>query len=346
MRTRNATLVAGLAALGCFTLLPEAWAVTPPPDGCYPNFTTAEGCGALSSLAIGAGNTGLGWRALSVDSTGNFNTAVGAGALALNNSDSNTAVGTAALLLNAGGTQNTAVGTDALVFNDSGSFNTATGYFALMNNTIGGANTAIGWEALTANTIGVNNVALGALPLSSNTTGNNNTAIGNLALVDSVTTSEHVVVGRLAGSGITTANNNIIIGHHSGVHSVFGQEDNVCYIGNIWGANVDAASALMVLVDPDGRLGTMPVPVGGNPISSGIQPQASLNGANQATLHKKVQKLRAAFAQQQQQIETLTTQLKENTAQIRKANAQLEVDKPAIVAVNKPKALPSSRARN
>src|SRR6476469_6882551 len=80
MKTRNATLVASLAALGCFSLLPEARAVTPPPDGCYPNFTTAEGCGALSSLTIGAGNTGLGWRALFTDSTGNFNTVVGVGA--------------------------------------------------------------------------------------------------------------------------------------------------------------------------------------------------------------------------------------------------------------------------
>src|SRR3954470_15085450 len=118
MKIRNAALVASLAVLGCLSLSPEARAVTPPPDGCYPNFTTAEGCDALSSLTTGAGNTGLGWRALSADSTGNFNTSVGAGALALNNADSNTAVGAAALLLNTSGTQNTAVGTDALVFND------------------------------------------------------------------------------------------------------------------------------------------------------------------------------------------------------------------------------------
>jgi trimeric autotransporter adhesin len=97
MKTRNTILLASLAALGCFTVLPGARAVTPPPDGCYPNFTTAEGCNALNSLTIGAGNTGLGWRALFTDSTGNFNTAVGAGALALNNADSNTAVGATAL---------------------------------------------------------------------------------------------------------------------------------------------------------------------------------------------------------------------------------------------------------
>src|SRR5712671_473970 len=32
---------------------------TPTPDGCFPNFTTAEGCDALSFLTIGAGNTAL-----------------------------------------------------------------------------------------------------------------------------------------------------------------------------------------------------------------------------------------------------------------------------------------------
>ena len=105
--------------LTCFAFLPGARAVSPAPDGCYPNFTTAEGCDALSLLRTGAGNTGLGWRSLFSDTTGSFNTGVGAAALALNNGDSNTAVGTAALLLNTTGTQNTAVGTDALVFNDT-----------------------------------------------------------------------------------------------------------------------------------------------------------------------------------------------------------------------------------
>ena len=97
-----------------FGLLPQMQAVSPAPDGCYPNFTTAEGCNALNLLTTGAGNTGLGWRSLFSDSTGNFNTGVGAGALALNNADSNTGVGAAALLLNTTGTENTAVGTAVL----------------------------------------------------------------------------------------------------------------------------------------------------------------------------------------------------------------------------------------
>ena len=41
-------------------------------------------------------------------------------------------------------------------------------------------------------------------------------------------------------------NNNIIIGHHTGVHSRFGQEDDVCYIDNIYGATVDDATAAIV----------------------------------------------------------------------------------------------------
>ncbi len=323
---------------------------TPTPEGCYPNFTTAEGCDALGSLTTGSGNTALGWLALFVDTIGNFNTGVGGGALALNTMDSNTAAGAAALLLNSRGTQNTAVGTNALVFNGSGDVsgdsNTATGYSALMNNITGGSNTAIGWEALAANVDAANNVALGSLSLSSNTSGNNNTTIGSLALDNCVSTSRHVAVGTMAGSGITIVDNNIIIGHHSGVHSRFSQEDNVCYIGNIYGANVDYAGAVarIVLVDPDGRLGTVAVPAGGNPGKSspkGIQPKAIPDAAKQTMLNLELQNLQATISQQQNQIEILTAQIKEQTAQIQKVNARLETHKPAAkIIVNKTKAVP------
>ncbi len=287
---------------------------TPTPDPCYANFTTAEGCDALSLLTTGAGNTGLGWSSLSLDTTGSFNTAVGGGALVLNNADSNTAVGTAALLLNTTGTQNTAVGTDALVFNDTGFANSATGYFALMNNTTGGSNTAVGGNALTANT-----------------TGNTNTAIGNQALKTNATTSNHVALGSMAGSGITSVDNNIIIGHHSGVHSVFGQVSDRCTIDNIFGAPVSAATATIVMVDSDGRLGTVamdgPDPGGFSP-KGGIRPQAIPDAAaKQATFNLKVQNLRTTATQQQQQIKTLTAQLKEHATQIQKVNAQLEMSK-------------------
>ena len=317
-----------LLLIAGFALLPRAQAVLPAPDGCYPNFTTAEGCDALDSLTTGAGNTALGWRSLFFNTDGSFNTGVGGGALALNNGSSNTAVGAAALLLNTTGSNNTAVGTDTLVFNDTGGSNTATGYFALMNNTSGGSNTAIGWEALIANIDGINNVALGTLPLSSNTSGDNNTAIGNLALDSSVTTSNHVCVGRMAGSGITTADNNVILGHHNGVHSVFGEVSDRCFIDNISGAPVSAGTAAFVLVDSDGRLGTFtvdgPDPGGFSP--KGISPRAIPDAAKQAMLNLKVEALEATIAE-------LRGQLKDQAAQIQKVSAQLELNNSAARTV-------------
>jgi trimeric autotransporter adhesin len=181
-------------ALGCFALCPKAQAVSPAPDGCYPNYTTAEGCNALNFLTSGAGNTGMGWYSLYVNTTGSFNTGVGGGALALNNGDSNTPVGAAALLLNTTGTENTAVGTDALVFNDSGSDNSAFGTFALSNSTTGSFNTATGSRVLMANTTGTENTANGAFALSANTDGSFNTAIGAFALANN-TGSENTAVG-------------------------------------------------------------------------------------------------------------------------------------------------------
>jgi hypothetical protein len=147
-RTRNLPylketilLLLGNVVFACFGLLPQAQAVDPPPDGCYPNFTTAEGCNPLNFLTTGAGNTGIGWYSLFLDTSGSYNTGLGGGALALNTADSNTAVGAGALLLNTSGTENVAVGTDALLYNDSGIDNNSVGAFALFNNIDGGSTT-------------------------------------------------------------------------------------------------------------------------------------------------------------------------------------------------------------
>src|SRR5215831_7506775 len=103
-----------LFAFACFALSPAVGALNPPPDGVYPNFTTAEGQNTLQDLTTGIGNTALGAFTLFGTSTSSFNTAVGAGALDLNTGDNNTAVGAAALLLNTG-TNNTANGIAALL---------------------------------------------------------------------------------------------------------------------------------------------------------------------------------------------------------------------------------------
>jgi len=133
-----------LTFLSLATVGRNAQAVSPPPDGCYTGFTTAEGCSALQNLTTGVGNTGVGWYSLFGNSTGSYNTAIGAGALDLNNADNNTAVGTAALLLNTTGIQNT-----------------ANGAFALYNNSVGSGNIAIGYQTGSALTTGNNNIAIG-----------------------------------------------------------------------------------------------------------------------------------------------------------------------------------------
>jgi hypothetical protein len=161
MKKQTNTFTAILLGLGCLALFPQVQALTPPPDGCYPGFTTAEGCNALQNLTSGAGNTGVGWYALFGTSDGSFNTAVGAGTLVLNNSTSNTAVGTAALLFNTAGAGNTALGTTALINNDNGSNNTAVGASALQNNTNGSNIIAIGANAGTDPNIVSNNVYIG-----------------------------------------------------------------------------------------------------------------------------------------------------------------------------------------
>src|SRR5205823_10562809 len=115
MKNRNIVTLLGatFSVFACLAFLPQMQAapqVAPPPDGCYPGFTTAEGCNALLHLGAGAGNTGVGWYSLFFAGDSNFNTGAGAGTLVLNTGDNNTAVGAAALLLNTTGDDNTAVG--------------------------------------------------------------------------------------------------------------------------------------------------------------------------------------------------------------------------------------------
>src|SRR5262249_52735054 len=158
---KNRILMAILLVLTWFGLSSATQAVSPAPDGCYPNLTTAEGCDALKSLTTGAGNTALGWRSLFSDSVGSLSTAIGVGALALNNANSNTAVGAAALLLNTG-SNNTAIGTSTLVHNDNGSSNIAIGDDTLSNNVSGAFNIVVGGDGAGFNIVaGSNNIYIG-----------------------------------------------------------------------------------------------------------------------------------------------------------------------------------------
>jgi len=178
MKKQKITFTTILITLGCLALLTQMQAVTPPPDGCYPGFTTAEGCDALKALTSGAANTGLGWRALFSNSSGNFNTAVGAGALILNNGDSNTAVGAAALLLNTG-SNNTALGANAGTSPDIGSNNVYVGDMGF-----GGDENVIAIGALAASGIPYDTCYIGGIATNPQVTDGVNVCEVSVRLVD------------------------------------------------------------------------------------------------------------------------------------------------------------------
>ena len=242
------------AILSALAFLPGVQAVNPAPDGCYPNFTTAEGCNALKSLTTGAANTGVGWFSLFSITTGNANTGVGAGALALNQADNNTAVGGGALFLNTTGTENTAVGANALVHNDSGSDNNAFGTNALFSNVEGTFNNAHGRNALVTNTASENN-AFGDLAMENNTSGSSNTAIGDDALRNNVDGSGNVAVGDEAGVDLGPSVNNCIAIGAPG-DGPFATFDETCFIGHIFGEAVsDPGTQVPVYVDQFNNVG-------------------------------------------------------------------------------------------
>jgi hypothetical protein len=262
-----ATVLFALISLALMRPAPNAFGVSPAPDGGYPNFNTAEGQSALLNLdtTSGSGDTAVGWFSLFTASTASFNTGVGAGTLALNTADNNTAIGAVALFLNTDGTNNTAVGTAALLHNDIGSFNTAIGNSALFNNhgddntamgnsalisnDTGATNTAVGFDALTSNIAGSANTAVGFDALANNGNANANTAVGSAALASS-TGIGNTALGASAGLGVTTANNVIVIG--TGGSNVTGS----CFIGNIRGVTTAVADAIPVVIDSAHQLGT------------------------------------------------------------------------------------------
>ena len=191
--------------LAWLALSQTAQAVTPAPDGGYPNANTAEGTNALFSLTTGTGNTGNGSATLYHDTAGSGNTASGASALFNNTTGgNNTANGGQALYKNTTGGNNTATGVSALYSNTTGTKNTATGANALYSNTTGGNNTATGFDALARNTTGLYDTANGAYALLSNTTGEYNTANGFYALLSNTTGEYNTANGAYALYSSTT----------------------------------------------------------------------------------------------------------------------------------------------
>jgi Chaperone of endosialidase len=340
-------------AIGTGTLLANTSAV----------YNTAIGAGALLSHTSGNNNTATGAFALFKDNTGQANTAVGAGALFNNTTGGfNTATGFDALLGNTTGEGNTASGDQALHANSTGDDNTATGSNALAGNTMGSSNTADGSFSLSNNATGNNNTAIGNSALLS-AGGNSNTALGYQA-GSAVTTASNVIC---IGANVTGAEmssscyiGSIFAQPSSGGMAVFINSDNK--LGTVTSSKrfkehiqlMDRSSeALFSLkpvtfryksdIDPAGtpQFGLVAEEVEkvnpdlvvhdkeGRPYSVRYELVNAMMLNEFLKAHRKIEK-------QQQQIDELTSQLKQQAALIQKVSVQISLNSsPPQMALNK-----------
>jgi hypothetical protein len=376
MKSQKIIFTAALSALICFGLMPGAKAVEPAaPETAFPGGNTADGDGALSGLTGGFYNSAFGFLALLSNGDASFNTGVGAGVLLLNTGNQNTAVGAGALLNNTTGADNNAVGAFALINNTTAFFNNAHGRNALFNNTEGSQNNAMGDDAMFDNTTGSFNTAIGDDALDANVDGSNNVAIGDEAGTGLGASVNNCIAINVPGAGpFATLDNTCFIGSifDQPVSDVGTQEAVFVDQFNVIGISASsrrfkhdiqpmdkASEAILALkpvtfkynADKYGRTqyGLIAEEVATvNPdlvvqhkdgeISTVRYEQVNAMLLNEFLKeHKKVQNLEVTVAQQQQGMEVLTAQLKEQAAQIQKVSAQLEVNKPAPqVVVNKP----------
>ena len=315
---------------------------------------TATGHGALTNNIDANGNTADGFFALHDNTAGAQNTAIGQQALALDQSDDNTATGFQALFSNTGGFFNTATGSGALQDNDIGAGNTALGYFALGNNVTGSGNIAIGVGAGTNITGGDNNIYIGNVGLA----GDSNTTRIGIAK-----TTQRTFINGIRGvtTGINDAVNVVI--------------DSAGQLGTISSSRrfktdikpMDNASGSILALKPvtfqyksqkdtKPQFGLIAEEVAEvNPDlvvrdESGEIYTVRYDAVNAMLLneflkeHKKVEhqqetiaELSCIVAQQQKGMEILTTQLKEQSAQIQKVSTQVEMSKSAPqVVLNNP----------
>jgi len=121
---------------------------------------------------------------------------------------------------------------------------------------------------------------------------------------------------RLAGLG-SHVNENIIIGHHHWCAQSLWPGSEVCYIDNIYVRTLTTRRDFPVVLVDRWRW-TVPSLPGKSGKSSGVQPQAIPDAAEQAMLNLKVQNLRATVNAATATNTELTAQLQDNTRKSKK----------------------------
>ena len=318
---------------------------------------TATGAGALLSNNIGNQNTANGAFALFNNTEGDGNTAVGSNALIANTTgEANTATGTGALGDNVSGHSNTASGVSALINNVDGVQNTADGRAALFFNTSGDNNTAIGVGALEGNSTGSDNTAIGR-SAGFNVTGSGNVCIGEGALgvagasdttwIRNVNTLAQPVSGTV--DFVTVRLSDGRLGHD--VSSRRYKED-IKPMNRVSEMLFDLEPVTYHYkreIDPSGSVayGLIAEDVAKlNPDLVLRNAKGEIEGVHYQQInvmllneflreHKRVEEqqaniaeLKLIVARQQKGMETLTAQLEEQAAQIRKVSVKVEMAKP------------------
>ena len=239
--------------------------------------------------------------------------------------------------------ENTFLGEEALVSNTTGFRNTATGNLALFSNTTGFNNTATGSGALVTNTTGNNNIAVGASAGINLTTGNNNIYIGNLGIrsesgtirLGTKETYRNTLIAGISGATVPTGVAVIVDGNgHLGTTTSSARFKEAI-------KPMDKASeAILALqpvtfrykkdLDPKGipQFGLVAEQVEkvdpdlvardeqGKPYSVRYEAVNAMLLNKSLREHRKVEKLEASVAQQQEQIQALTSGLQKVGAQL------------------------------
>jgi Chaperone of endosialidase len=328
-------------------------------------YNTASGYQALYRDTTGNGNTGSGYQALFSNQTGANNAAFGYTSLYNNTGSLNATFGSQTLVYNTTGLANTATGYQALVFNTTGDQNTATGYLSLHANTQSFGNTAFGSYTLFSNT-GDHNTALGYAAGIDLVTGSNNIYICHSGFNAE---SNTIRIGR--GSHTSTYIGGIA-GQMVGAGGAACVVDNAGKLGVYLSArrfktdiaDMDNASEALLALRPvtfhyKPELDKTGIPQFGliaeevakvNPDlvthdAKGELSTVRYEAVNAMLLneflkeHRKNEEQEATIAQQQKQIEALTTGLQKVSAQLAAASPSsggLETSKPAPQVVNNP----------